>query len=260
MVGKICVVTGSNKGLGLEIVKQLVANSETEKVYGLCRRSSPSLDELAAAASSNKKLLVVPNIDVSKDDVATKLQEVFGTTPIDVLIHNAGASGPPEKFDTDAAMFESQSLTNITMDRMRFTFELNTLGPLRVTQALLPNIKAAATTVTGKPAKVIIISSSAGSIASVESGGLYSYRTSKAAVNMVGANLAKDLKPHNIAVGLIHPGTVFTGILNTRTQYHRDVDVSVKGVLQTITDDITLDNTGVYLDATYGEGAKPISW
>ena len=254
------IVTGSNKGLGLEIVKQLLALDETDKVFGLCRKSSPALDELAG--KNNGKLVVVNGMDVSDDDVIPKLKEFFKDQPIDLLIHNAGASGPPEKFPTDAAFFESQTLANITMDRMRFTFELNTLGPLRVTQALWPNLKAAAAASSTKEdakAKVIIISSSGGSISGVSSGGLYSYRTSKAAVNMVGVNLAQDLKPDGIAVGLIHPGTVDTGILNTRTAAHHDVDVSVKGVLAAI-DTVTLENTGSFIDANYGEGVKPIPW
>lgn len=185
------LVTGCNKGLGLEMVKQLLARDETSHVYGLCRKSSPALDELKNGSSN--KLTILDQMNVFKDGVIPQLQNFFQNNkdkqplpPIDLLIHNAGASGPPEHWDTDAAFFESQSLSNITMDRMRFTFELNTLGPLRVTQALLPNLRAAAST-TNK-AKVIIITSAAGSITNVQQthsgggGGLYSYRTSKAAV------------------------------------------------------------------------------
>lgn len=249
------VVTGTNKGLGLELVRQLVAKEETTKVYGLCRKTSPALDELAVA--SNGKLVVVDKMDVSKDEVMKQLQEYFKEEPIHMLIHNAGASGPPEKHESDTAFFESQTLDNITMDRMRFTFELNALGPLRVTKALLSNLRAASTK--EKQGKVIIISSGAGSIASVEDGFLYSYRTSKAAVNMIGKNLAGDLKKDGISLGLIHPGVVDTGILKTRTEAHRDVDVSANGVLMAA-DQVTLENTGSFVDANYGEGVKPLPW
>ncbi|CAB9499878.1 Uncharacterized oxidoreductase C663 [Seminavis robusta] len=254
----VTVVTGCNKGMGLEIVKQLLdRKEEIGKVFGLCRRSSPALDTLAS--NSDGKLVVLDNIDVSNDAVVKQLQDYFGQQPIDVVIHNAGASGLPKKFADDGEFFASQSLANITMENMRFTFELNTLGPLRVTQALLPNLKNAAASNRGHLTKVIIISSSGGSIASVESGGLYSYRTSKAAVNMVGKNIAEDLKPDGIALGLIHPGTVDTGMLKTRTSFHRDVDVSVKGVLKAA-DLVTLENTGSFVDANYGEGVKPLPW
>ena len=77
---------------------------------------------------------------------------------------------------------------------------------------------------------------------------------------MAGQTLAQDLKAHGIAVGMIHPGTVFSGILNTRTEFHRDVDVSVKGVLQAIFDHVTLDNTGCFIDANYGQGVKALPW
>jgi len=91
--------------------------------------------------------MVVPGMDVSNDGVISILQEYFKSSwsepiPIDLWIHNAGASGPPEQNAGDAAwLLDSQSMARISMDRMRFTFELNTLGPLRVTQALLPNLK-----------------------------------------------------------------------------------------------------------------------
>lgn len=77
---------------------------------------------------------------------------------------------------------------------------------------------------------------------------------------MVGQNLAQDLKSEGIAVGLIHPGTVFTGILNTRTEHHHNVDESVHGVLQAIFDYVTLKTTGCYIDANYGQGVKTLPW
>lgn len=259
-MNSVVAITGANKGLGLELARQLLASKDTSKVYGLCRKSSPALDELAA--NSNGMLVVVDKMDVSNDGVVQQLQDFFKDQPINLLIHNAGASGPPEKGVQDPSfLFESQSLANVTMDRMRFTFELNTLGPLRVTQALLPNLKknASAARDDNTTTKVIIISSAAGSISAVKEGGLYSYRTSKAAVNMIGKNIAGDLKEDGIAVGMIHPGTVDTGIINVRSSQHRDVDVSVKGILIAI-DGITLDNTGAFVDANYGEGVKPIAW
>jgi NAD(P)-dependent dehydrogenase (short-subunit alcohol dehydrogenase family) len=156
---------------------------------------------------------IVEGIDVSSDDAVAPLQAFFATKddakiiPMDLLIHNAGAFSPPENFADDGAVFASKSLHNVTMDRMRYGFELNTLGPLRVTQALLPNLEKEAVGTT----KVIIITSMMGSISDNTSGGMYGYRTAKAAVNMVGASLAQDLKKQDIAVGLVHPGAVLSG-------------------------------------------------
>jgi len=87
--------------------------------------------------------------------------------------------------------------------RLKNSRELNTLGPIRVTQALLPQIKE-------NGGKVIIISTQMGSIADNTSGGMQAYRASKAAVNMVGKGLSVELKDKGIAVGLVHPGFVAT--------------------------------------------------
>lgn len=260
---KTVVITGANRGLGLEIVRQLNADASVSKVYALCRKTN---DVLNGMADASPKLCIVPDIDVTQDDVVPKLQSVFATNAKDpigihVLIQNAGAYGPPEPFKSATEMYASQTLDTITMDRMRFAFELNTLGPLRVTKALLPNMLCS-TTDDDIVRKVIIISSLMGSISDNESGGHYGYRTAKAAVNMVGKNLASDLAKHNIAVGLVHPGYVFTGFQGIGAeklpgQYY--VDAATKGVLEAI-DSVTMETTGSFLHGNYGEGIKPLSW
>jgi NAD(P)-dependent dehydrogenase (short-subunit alcohol dehydrogenase family) len=83
------VVTGSNKGLGLEITRQLLKKDGTNKVYGICRRTSPALDELAI--NSGGKLIVVEKMDVSSDGVMQDLQDYFKDIPVGLVIHNAGA-------------------------------------------------------------------------------------------------------------------------------------------------------------------------
>eukprot|EP00545_Synedropsis_sp_CCMP1620_P003053 CAMPEP_0119010030 /NCGR_PEP_ID=MMETSP1176-20130426/4748_1 /TAXON_ID=265551 /ORGANISM="Synedropsis recta cf, Strain CCMP1620" /LENGTH=281 /DNA_ID=CAMNT_0006962625 /DNA_START=143 /DNA_END=988 /DNA_ORIENTATION=+ len=278
------VITGANRGLGLELVKQLCAAKEgadaaaisMNKVYALCRKTS---DALSTLSSNNEKVIIVENIDVASDDVTQQLQSVFGCsaedneTPIsiDLLIHNAGAFGPPES-TTNQSIYETQSLENITMDRMRHAFELNTLGPLRVTQALLPNLRrkaaAAASDNDVFSPKIIIISSLLGSMTDNTSGGSYGYRTAKAGVNMVGVSLAQDLRQDGIAVGLVHPGFVLTGFGGTDGKDHpeenrrpgqQSVGPSAKGILDAV-DAITMDNTGAFWHGNYGEGVKPINW
>lgn len=256
MAPKTVVVTGANRGLGLEIVRQLGQDSAVSKIYALCRKSSDKLNELAS-----DKVSIIPNIDVSRDDCVPILQTTFMTKdaqpiPIHTLIQNAGAYGPPESFPSSTEMYASQTLDNITMDRMRFAFELNTLGPLRVTKALLPNLQA------DNGGKVIIISSLMGSIADNDSGGHYGYRAAKSAVNQVGKSLSVDLRPRKIAVGLVHPGYVFTGFQGEGVEKQpgqHDVEPSAKGVLEAI-ESISMENTGSFLHGNYGEGVKPLAW
>ena len=250
----IAAVTGANRGLGLEICRQLSAGGNFAKVYALCRGGSDALRALVADSSS--KVVMVENVDVSKDEVGAVLKEAFGDTKVDLLVNNAGAYGTNPGGHSDVSSFmASQSLDNISMQEMRFGFELNTLGPLRVTRALLPNMVQ-------PRGKVIIISTLMGSIADNTSGGAYSYRASKAAVNMVGKSLAMDLKDKGIAVGMVHPGMVETGFAGDLTENIpgvHDVESSTKGVLDAI-ESITLDNTGAFVHGNYGEGPKPCPW
>jgi tubulin alpha len=250
-------ITGANRGIGLELVQQLAAKDGVEKIYALCRSAKGS------ALKATSKVQVIEGIDVSKDDVVEKLQAALPTgTTIESVIHNAGSFGPPEKFDDHPTMYASQSLGGVTMDRMRYTFELNSLGPLRVTQALL-----AVDTIMASMKQVIIITSLMGSMTDNTSGGIYAYRTSKAAVNMIGTCLAQDLKKDGISVGLVHPGAVQTGFGNAegkdwetkRFAGQRGVTESTKGVLDAM-EKITLENTGAFLHGNYGEGVKELAW
>ena len=96
----------------------------------------------------------------------------------------------------------SDTLTKVTLTNFQKTFAVNTFGPLLLTQALLPNIQRA------HHPRIAVMSSRVGSIADNSTGGMYSYRSSKTAVNMLFANLAVDLKDKNVTVILLHPGIV----------------------------------------------------
>ena len=175
-------------------------------IYALCRKSTEDLALLAAA--ENSKVKIVENIDVMKEDIADTLQLVFqstkqGLVPIHLLVHNAGAYGPPGASNEETD-YGSQSFDRIDAKSMRYAFELNTIAPLMLTKALLPNLQEAAATASLEegPGKVVIISSAMGCIEENSSGGSYAYRTAKAGVNMVGKNLSIDLKGKNIAVSM----------------------------------------------------------
>lgn len=175
------LVTGANRGIGLELCKQLKAKGYD--VIGACRKSSAELDALGVRVETS--------VDVGSDDAVQKLAERLAGVSIDLLVQNAG-------------VLSSESLDSLDFDGIRKQFEVNALGPLRVTKALLPNL--------AKNAKLALITSRMGSIADNGSGGMYGYRMSKAALNMAGSSLAIDLKDRGIAVALLHPGFVRTGM------------------------------------------------
>ena len=173
------VVTGANRGIGLELCRQV--HMRGESVYAACRRSSPELEAVGCT--------VVEGVDVTLDDATEVLGRTLGDTPVDVLVCNAG-------------VLRRESLDALDLDGARLQFEVNTLGPLRIVSALLPLLKPGA--------KIGLVSSKAGSIGDGPSGGIYGYRMSKAALNMAGANLAHDLAGQGVHVVVLHPGFVRT--------------------------------------------------
>ena len=172
---KKVLVTGANRGIGLELCRQLAARGD--EVTGVCRHSSDALRAL--------DVRVVEGVDVGSAESVTRLQEQLSGEHLDWLINNAG-------------ILSVESLDNLDFEAMERQFRINTLGPLRVTAALLPLLSSGAC--------VGIITSRMGSIADNTSGGYYGYRMSKAAVNMAGMSLARDLADRGIAVTLLQWG------------------------------------------------------
>jgi NAD(P)-dependent dehydrogenase (short-subunit alcohol dehydrogenase family) len=174
------LVTGANRGIGLELARQL--HERGDAVIATCRSSSPDLDSVGCR--------VVQGIDVGSDGVGRALDAALAPGErIDVLVNNAGIGG-------------WDSLERLDLDLARRQFDVNTLGPLRVTLALLPRLE--------RGSKIAFVSSKAGSIGDRPSGGNYGYRMSKSALNMGAANLAHELAPRGIEVVVLHPGFVRT--------------------------------------------------
>ncbi len=208
------LVTGCNRGIGLQLCDQ--QNYRGDDVIGVCRSASPEVSSLG--------IRVIEGIDVSDaDDVAALTKNLAGE-PIDILINNAG-------------ILRSDRLEGIDYDAMLEQFRVNTLGPLRVTQALLSNLQ--------EGSKVAIVSSRVGSIEDNHSGNNYGYRVSKVAVNMVGTNLRHDLEPKGIAVVLLHPGFVATDMTGGRGVSPAE---SANGLIERI-DELGLENTGGFWHA-----------
>lgn len=231
MSAGLVVVTGANRGIGLELVSQLKAAGR--EVLAACRSASEGLKQLGVQ--------VVEGVDVADHATLDALATACAGRPVSVLINNAG-------------VLSQESLDSMDFDRIRKQFEVNSLGPLAVTMKLRPLL--------GEGSKVVIITSKMGSIDDNGSGGMYGYRMSKAAVNMMGKSLANDLKGKGIAVGIFHPGMVETDMtapfgVKAGTGPAIDVKTSAEKLLR-LTADLSLESTGKFLDAK-NDGAE-IPW
>lgn len=206
------LVTGANRGIGLELARQLKARGDA--VIAVCRVSSPELDALGVRVEAG--------VDVTSDADVAALDERLGDLRLDGLVLNAG-------------VLRRGGLADLDFDAIREQLEVNTLGPLRVAARLRARL--------GRGGKIAIITSRMGSVADNTSGGMYGYRMSKAAVNMVGKSLAVDLEPAGIAVALVHPGWVKTDM--TGGQGLVDTATSAAGILARY-DALDLASTGTF--------------
>ena len=207
------LITGANRGIGLELVRQL--KNRGEYVIATCRSSSSELDSLSVR--------VEKGIDITSGDSVLKLRKNLNEMKIDVLIQNAGIA-------------EFNSLSNLDPQSIVHQFEVNALSPLCFVQAMLGNLY--------KSAKIALISSRMGSIEDNSSGGSYGYRMSKVALCMAGKSLSVDLKAKDISVAILHPGLVSTRMTGFTANGIQPKE-SVKGLIQRI-DDLTLDNSGTF--------------
>jgi NAD(P)-dependent dehydrogenase (short-subunit alcohol dehydrogenase family) len=180
------IVTGANGGIGLELVRQLLAQGH--KVEATCRRP-PDAKELRATGAR------VHAVDIVDGDSVAAFARALDGTPIDLLINNAGVYGNPRQRLQD---FDYAAATR--------AFETNALGALRMSQALLPNLRRG----TGK--KIAHISSTMGSIGTTTSPGDLAYRMSKAALNMMSRSIAHELHDDHIISIVVHPGWVRTNM------------------------------------------------
>ena len=210
------LVTGANRGIGLEYCRQL--KERGDNVISVCRSASDDLKNLGVQIETD--------IDITDESSVARLVERLDGKSLDVLINNAG-------------IVERMSLDNLDFDSIRRQFEVNAIGPLRLTQALLPNLKSGS--------KVIMMTSRMGSIDDNTSGGQYGYRMSKVAMSMAGKSLSEDLKSKGIPVAILHPGLVKTRMTNF-TDSGITTEQSVKGLLARI-DNLNMDNTGTFWHA-----------
>ena len=209
---KHVVITGANRGIGLELVRHYQAGGW--RVTGVCRESSFELESVAAQ--------VIDRIDVTSKESIEKLMNALQGQMIDLLINNAG-------------LMLDETLGALDFDSLRLQMEINAFAPLRISEALLPNLQ--------RGSKIANITSRMGSIADNDSGGRYGYRASKAAFNALGRSMAIDLKERGIAVAQLHPGFVKTRMVNFGGFI--TTEESVVGLAERI-EDLNLENSGSF--------------
>jgi NAD(P)-dependent dehydrogenase (short-subunit alcohol dehydrogenase family) len=224
------VITGANRGIGLELVRQCLKRGDS--VIATARKPEEAR-ELEALAASSRELTVLA-CDVG-DDSSVRAFAAKVTGPVDALINNAGVMG---------AM---TSLAGLDTEDALKTYSINALGPLRVTGALLPQLRQ------GKVKKVLHVTSGMGSIGDNTSGGAYGYRMSKAGLNMGSRSMAADLRSDGIRVAVINPGWVKTDMGGAGAAI--DVTTSAAGILAQL-DALSAETSGEFLDY----GGKRWEW
>ena len=219
----VVLVTGANRGLGLEFVTQLQAKGY--EVIGTARSPGKATELKATGAR-------VEQLDVADQASVASLAERLDGVAIDILINNAGMLNRADS-----------SLDTLDFESMERSFQVNSLGPLRVTQALLPNLKA------GEGKTIVSITSQLGSI-ELSTGGLYSYRASKTALNQINKIFSSELAPQGFTCVVMHPGWVKTDMGGSSAPLTKAESIS--GMLGVI-ENLTTESTGMFFNYDGGE-------
>lgn len=223
-------ITGANRGIGLEMVKQF---AQSNWKISACCRNPATATELTALAQENTDIKLYA-LDVTDYQAVTNLADELKGVSFDLLINNAGIYGP-----------KGSSLDNLDIEAWRQVFETNTIAPLKLIQAFTPHVAASE----GK--RIAVLSSKMGSISDNQSGSAYIYRSSKTALNQVIKSLSIDLSPQGIQVIALHPGWVRTEMGGPNGLI--DTTESVTGLKSVMTSEI---KTGHF----YNYDGSEIAW
>tara|TARA_B100000941_G_scaffold280139_1_gene246281 strand:- start:655 stop:1320 length:666 start_codon:yes stop_codon:yes gene_type:complete len=210
------LITGSNRGIGLELCKQVLERGN--EVIATCRKSSLELNNLGVR--------IEENIDISSKESIDNLRKNLSGLELDCLIHNAG-------------IHEYNSFDDLDQQSILRQFLVNALSPLSMTKSLKSLLK--------KSSKIAFITSRMGSIGDNSSGSSYGYRMSKVALSMAAKSLSKDLLEEDIFVAILHPGLVSTRMTGF-TKSGITTEESVRGLLKRI-DSLDKNNTGTFWHA-----------
>ena len=231
--GAVVLVTGANRGLGLEFTKQY---AERGARIIATARDPDSADELNALAAENKNI-TVEKLDVTDHAAIDELAARYVEQPIDLLLNNAGIGGG----------LENQLFGKMNYDTFDQVMAVNVKGPMKMCEAFRKHVEAS------NLKKMVAVSSSQGSIAGVKSPLLYWYRCSKSALNMCMVNLAFQMQRKKVIIGLVTPGATATDFIPE--QFRK----AIKGIqeppeaaadmIRNI-DRFSLANTGTFFDYT----------
>ena len=218
------LITGTNRGIGLEFAKQFIARGDT--LLATCRdiASATELDRLKV---NNEKLQIF-ELDVSSQESMESLPEKLEGQAIDIFINNAGVYGPRDS-----------EFGNVSTGEWAKVFQINAKAPMILTQLLIDNLHD------GSEKKLIYISSKMGSIDDNKGGGSYVYRSSKAALNAVAKSIAVDLGNSGYSVAVLHPGWVQTDMGGPNALI--DTDTSVSNMINVI-DNLNTQNSGSFFN------------
>jgi NAD(P)-dependent dehydrogenase (short-subunit alcohol dehydrogenase family) len=211
------LITGANRGIGLELARQY--SEAGWQVIGTARQPDRAME----LANLNNARVV--QLDVTDQDSVMRLVNELSGQSIDLLINNAGI------------LPMMRSVANIDIDQFEYIVAVNSIGPVRVTQALLPNLRAS------QQKKIINITSNLGSITDNTNGGFYGYRESKAALNMFTRSLAAELRPEGFICIVIHPGWVQTDMGGANAPV--PVQESATGI-RSVLDSLAPEDSGKY--------------
>ncbi len=230
---KTILITGANRGLGLEFTKQLTR--EEANVIATCRHPTQaiSLQELA----NLKKNLTIIQLDVSDDKSINNLVDKLSDTAIDWLINNAGTTG-----------VRGVTIGNIRRDNVLNVMNVNCLGAIKLSEALLPNLSKS------EEKLIINLGSRLGNISNNQPDRAYAYRASKAALNRFMRSFAVDVAELGINIILIDPGWVKTDLGGPQAEL--DAPISVAGMLKVI--EANKKNSHAEILLTYD--GKTIAW
>ena len=210
------LITGSNRGIGLELCKQIIERGD--EVIATCREASSDLKNLGVR--------IEEDIDISSEDSINNLRQALSGVELDCLIHNAG-------------IYEFNSIDNFDHESILRQFVVNALSPLYMTKSLKGLLK--------KSSKIAFITSRMGSIGDNTSGGSYGYRMSKVALSMAAKSLSRDLLKEDIYVAILHPGLVSTRMTGF-TKSGISTEESAIGLINRI-DSLDKNNTGTFWHA-----------
>ncbi|HAD72538.1 MAG: SDR family oxidoreductase [Gammaproteobacteria bacterium] len=225
------LITGTNRGIGLEFVKQFLAREDT--VLATCRDMG-SATELRQLKNDTRKLHIF-ELDVSSQKSMEDLTLQLAGHAIDIFINNAGVYGPRDS-----------TFGKVSANEWAKVLQVNAKAPMILTQLLIDNLRD------GSDKKLLYITSKMGSIDDNKGGGSYVYRSSKAALNAVVKSISVDLRDSGFSVAVLHPGWVQTDMGGPNALI--DVTTSVSKMIDVI-DNLNFHNSGSFFN--YDGGIIP---